>query len=257
MRCESCGFENDETRVFCQNCGTRLTSGEKPAAAEAAAPHRYSDRSRNLGRPSVPSFGYYVGRLFREILGIALVSSLTAAVLLMAMAPDNIPPEEDRNTTKANLLAADIQAARASAYPRTLVIPQSDINNFLLCRVQGMTGSGGITQATFQRAYVSLGSGDFLFGVEQRLRTWPIYLQLRMKPEARNGAMTLLPEAGKIGRLQVPKFLLSYFMLSFKSVTQALENPMSWFATARTVTIAPEEATVTWEGLPEGGDASP
>lgn len=245
LRCGQCAFENDLSRKFCQNCGTRLEVNPTQEAAPAAAtPVRKSRGSKAPKRASHGALRILLGMLIRT----AILAALIAAAIQAARTPDAIPPALPARPQLASLLAADIQAAKESAYPRTVEITSEAANNFLANRIQGFREAGGGLRATFERAYVIPKNGTVVLGVEQRLRNYPIYLQLFAEPISEENLTQVRLIGGSIGRLAIPGKLAPLFARSFSGVLDNLEAPLGWFSSATSVQIAETGATVSWPG---------
>ncbi len=244
-KCTSCGFENDSTRVFCQNCGERLVREDGAASQAPVQPHRYTDPS---ARPAPRQGGLVVlmGGLFKDLFRLALLAAIAAALVQMIRTPDDVPPVLAVRPPSASLLAADIQAAVESPYPRSLDIPQEAVNNFLASRVEGAAEGGQSWRAKFTRSYVVIRAGELSFGIEQKIKNFPVYLQLRLEPRSSAEGATLEAVGGSIGRLPVPHFLVPIFVKSFDPVVTSIAGQLRWFEKADKFTFAPEVATVNW-----------
>jgi hypothetical protein len=250
--CAACGFENDETRNFCQNCGARIErEADAPAAQVSSfpAPARRSSASAPKKR-SGPLAASLV--FVRELVWTAILASILACFIQALRPPDSIPAPVEANPTQASLLASDLQAAVGSDYPRSIDISTEAANNFITTRVVGAGSSDGIFRARFQRAYVIPGTGGFCLGVEQRINNHPVYLQLFVKtrPEGRGTAADII--SGSFGRVPVPGFLIPFFTRSFEPVIASLETPLRWLSKASAVDITPAGATARWVGQAPG-----
>lgn len=251
--CSSCGFENDPTRIFCQNCGERLEVSDvsSDATPAPATPYRYGDKSRKKAHKK-PGFARLTVTLVREVIGLAILAALMAALLQALRAPDAIPPPQTAKTALTSLLAADIQAARENPYPRSVDVTWEQANTFLASRLTALEGTTNVLRARFERAYI-LGEGDeVVLGVEQRLSHWPVYLQLTFQIQSSSQGTTAQPVAGQMGRLPAPRFLLHYFVRTFQDVMDALKTPTSWISSATEVTLTPEGAKFLWPGNGNG-----
>jgi hypothetical protein len=246
--CGQYGFENDETRVFCQNCGARLQEGSvraAPAARNLSAPARRAPQRKN--KPKGGAF-LLLAVMVREVLFTAILAAILAVLVQSVRAPDNIPPALPEIPAMASLLAADIQAAKESVYPRSLTIEPEAANNFLATRVKGAGAGGSKLRARLVRAYVIPRNNALTLGVEQSLAGHSIYLQLDYRiAEGTDGTSAVLT-GGSLGRLPVPGFLAPLYSRSFAAVLDALSHPASWFSNASSVEISPSGAQVRWSG---------
>ncbi|MEX1119080.1 MAG: zinc ribbon domain-containing protein [Terrimicrobiaceae bacterium] len=242
-KCTACGFENDSTRVFCQNCGERLVQTEGGPAP--VAPHRYTDPS---ARPAAPQGGLLllISGLFKELIRVALPAAIAAGLVQMLRVPNDIPAVVAVRAPSASMLAADIQTAVESPYPRSLDISQEAANNFLSARIEGAAPGRESWRATFSRSYVVIHAGNLTFGIEQKIKNYPVYLQLKLEPRSSAEGATLEPVGGSIGRLPVPQFLLPFFKRPFEPVLTSIAGQLRWFEKADKFTFVKEMATVSW-----------
>ena len=244
--CGQCGHNNDDTRVFCQNCGARLeVESVAPAARNLAAPARRNATARKAPRGGGVAL---LGALVREVFFTAILAVILAALIQAVRMPDDVPPALPAVPSSASFLAADIQAARDSIYPRSLNIDADAANNYLAARVMGADTGGSLFRAQMVRAYIVPGVNAFTLGVEQNLSGHPIHLRLVYSVESQDGGTAAVLTGGSMGRLPVPKFLVPLYSRSFAGVLEALSHPASWFATASTVKIEPSGAFVRWPG---------
>lgn len=250
-KCEGCGFDNDDARVFCQNCGARLeTPVAVPVAAgpaQASGPRRPESSYRKR-----PPAAFLVAALFaKEIIWTAVLAAILAAFVQAIREPDDVPaPVATPNATQASLLAADMLAAADSVYPRTLEITTESANNFIVSRVTSAEADGSSFRARFQRAYVAPETGVCRLGVEQRMFGHPVYLELIVQPLLDGKRMSGEFTGGRIGRLPVPPFLVTAFSRSFEPVLASLDAPAGWISKASAVEISSAGATVRWDGKP-------
>lgn len=258
--CDQCGFHNDLTRVFCHNCGARLTSPPKevagkdaPApAAGATVPGRVQvppamGTSRVAGAsgppPGNPSSGSALGKFVRGVIGTAIFAALVAAMIQMARKPDNIPAAEIVNPGMADGVVSAVESASKTG--TGLVFNQAQINNFLVARVQAVEdGTRAVYQPKFIRTFVRLGNGEYRLYVEETVLDWPVYLCLAQVPTASAQGLTKEDVGGWIGRLPIHPVLLP--------VVQRLVNPVGAsalqaapdFAKATSVSVTPQQITV-------------
>jgi hypothetical protein len=245
ISCSSCSYENDDTRVFCKNCGLRLiVAGEAVPAAQQSRDVRTRLREAPARR-KFPLLAFLQGCI-REVVLTGLFAFVLAVLVQAIRPPEDVPMPVEPRPASASLLAAEIQAATSNAFPRSVAISAEAANNFLACRVSGGQEEPGFFRARLARAYMAMGEGTATLGVEQRLGTLPVYLHLGFRPVSAQAGAELVN--GGIGRLPIPKPLLPYFANSFTPVLDALSAPIEWLSTASSVVISGGEATVGWPG---------
>jgi len=247
ISCKACGFENDLSRKFCQNCGARL---EVPAgvANKPSSPVAPTRHPRPVQPKSRRGLGTLVFCLGREVIWTAVMAAILAAIIQAVRVPDAIPPALPPHPQLASVLAADIQAARESSGPASLAISTEAANNFLASLVAGVDTPPGSFRAVLERAYVTTDTGALTLGVEQRIRSFSIHLRLRMRPTVTPQGVEVDFVSGSIGRLPVPGTLVPIYAKTFNGLFESLENPVKWFSNASSIHLSARGATVAWPG---------
>lgn len=266
--CDQCGFHNDLTRVFCHNCGTRLTSPPKEVAAKdapapaagAPVPGRVQappaiGATRVAGTSSRPpgteSKGSTIGKFIRGVIGTAVFAAILAAMIQMARKPDGIPVAETVNPAAADGVVAAVESAAKTG--TGMVFKQGQINNFLAARVLAMEDDGqALYRPKFVRTFVRLGNGQYDLFVEETVIGWPVYLCLAQVPAGSAQGLSKEDVGGWIGRLPIHPMLLP--------VVQRLVNPVGVsalqaapdFAKATSISVTPQQITVGFGRLAPG-----
>ncbi|GAB4175170.1 MAG: hypothetical protein Fur0032_14920 [Terrimicrobiaceae bacterium] len=255
LACPSCGFANEDNRVFCQNCGTRLEvsakAGTPPPAGHAARPSSSPyGRSRPPIKERQKSHARKPGALalIIAVVRTLVIAALIAATIQIFRPPDGIPVKSPASEPLASRLAADMHAASENNYPRSMELPVADVNNFLASRISGRRGAMG---ATLARCYTAPKGDLTRFGIEQRVAKYPVYLEMVLKPLPARAGTSAEVVAGSIGRLPVPAPLLPLFRKSFSPVFEALRGPRGWLESATSITTSPDGWVVQWPGTGE------
>lgn len=277
--CRQCGFENDSTRVFCHNCGTRLgaepTSSPAPASAPIAPgatpapgklyipptqaepavaskpPVKPPTRSRSLDRPARKV------SLLRPIISTAILGAALAAIIQMFRPPDGLPPAVAANEAQASQVHQMAESYADSPIPRVLQVTTPQVNNFLAARVvSGDTPDQPAYRPKFVRAFVVPGNGDFRFFIEERLGNWPIEIYLIQYPVASGGAVSFETTGGGIGRLPIHPSLLSVVTRLVDPVLASVSEALASVSNLSGVTITPAGAAISWQAKPAEAPAA-
>lgn len=262
--CDQCGFHNDLTRVFCHNCGARLTSpptevaaSEAPApAAGASVPGRLQvPPARGVNRvagssvrpPGSASAGSALGKFVRAIFATVIFAAVLAAMIQMARTPDGLPPAQIVNTAMADgVLSAVETTARTGS---GLVFNQAQINNFLSAKIQAVNdGTQPVYQPRFIRAFVRLGNGEYRFYVEETVLGWPVFLCLAQVPAASPSGLSKTDVGGWIGRLPIHPSLLPVVQRLVNPVAASALEAVPDIAKATSISVTPEQITVGFIG---------
>lgn len=252
--CIHCGSENDSTRVFCSNCGTRLPErapepgGEAPATPGRCAPPLPQPVRGNPVKPlPKPAERGITGVLVRELILTAFLAAILAGMIQMAREPDQIPPRSGASDTGARETLATLRELGSSTRPIRWTINQNAANEFLATTIQ-MEQSNSLLQVKFGRAFVRLDTGRLTCGIEQQFLGRSLYLLLDVVPEASPQGLDAKVVGGAIGRLPVPPALLPVFMRLFQPMITGLAQPLDLIRQAKSVAVTPTDVTLQWAG---------
>ena len=269
--CQHCGASNDDTRVFCGNCGVRLTAPEPAASTKAAGrppagtgpglptagvaapplpgvPVRR--RPKPSSRPSSDRERGVTGFLIGGLLSVAVVSATLACLIQMARKPDNVPPAVGIDTAAARETFVTLRELGSSATPIKWTVNGKAINQFVETTI-GMKRSdlgASVMSARFQRAFVNLHKGSFALSIEQKFLGTDLYFLLEFEPAVTESGLRAKPTGGAIGRLPVHPALAPVFLRLFEPTIAGLSQPLELLKKAKSVTITPDAATLQWPG---------
>jgi len=267
--CPHCASENDETRVFCSNCGTRLPVPDPAGAAGSGAQAGPGSVVMKAGagtapplpgvarkgplKPARSSHGQergWFGFLASAFLSTAAVAAVLACLIQMAREPDRIPQVIGIDTAAANETFATLRELTSSAKPSSWTVNSKAVNQFLETTIQ-MKPSGSaqsLLNAEFQRAFIRLNSGNFDLGIDQKFLGQHLYLILNILPESTESGLGATLTGGSIGRLPVHPSLFPVFLWFFEPTITGLSQPLELLKKVKSVTVTPEDATLKWPG---------
>lgn len=264
--CGQCGAENDATRVFCANCGSRLPEatfeqGNAPAAhqvprAGRSAPELPGVRKtagRSQGKPSlsqaVPRAG--LGRLFGQILSTALLAAGLAAIIQIARVPDGVPATQSANPAATSERMETLQAGASATQPSLWVVNEDAANEAIATIIQMKPDvSGSPVNARFVRAAVSFDAGFFELFIQQKFLGRDLYLKLRGVVRPSGNGCTVEWVGGAAGRLPLAPALLQVYARLFEQVFLGLDQATGLLSRAGDIRFEPGKATVQWLGRP-------
>ncbi len=267
--CPNCTSENDETRVFCTNCGTRLPlldaedvpgSGGSSSPGSAgvskvggSAPPLPGGRRKVLKKPAIssvePKRGL-LGVLVSGLVSTAIVAAVLACLIQMAREPDHIPAVVGIDTAATNETFTTLRELTSSPKASSWTINSKAVNQFLETTIQ-MKPSGAapsLVSAEFQRAFVLFDNGSFQLGIDQKFFGQHLYFLLTIQPESKVDGLGVNLVGGSIGRMPVHPYLLPVFQRLFEPVVTGLSQPIELLRKVKSVTITPEDATLKWPG---------
>ncbi len=252
IKCGACAHENDQTRVFCQNCGARLERPEGAAAPKISGPTKVPTGPLKVQRQGMGPLGLLLW-VFRRLLSTAFLGALIAMLIQMSRAPEGIPPAKPGNEAAARQLFESVQSFSDNIYPRGLDVTQDQINNYLAARIlpaQGQT-EGMNFRAEFQRAFVVIGSGKADLFIEQKLLGHPVYLYLTAVPGAPGEPLRYT--GGGVGRIPVHEKLVPLLERVISPVVTSAQDVSPLAGKATTVVFVPGVAKLNWPGAKPAG----
>jgi len=277
IKCAQCGHDNDLTRVFCQNCGTRL---ERPAGLETptisgptqvpagqplekvgpvSGPKKIVRKPAGRPAPGKPAsssakpkmtFGGALFWLVRRVITTAILAFVLAVLIQVFRMPPDLPPAQKINPVTASQLLQSLQMFASSPYPRSIDINQDQINNFLLSRIVPASSSG-ILRPEFIRTCVLLRDGSADFYVEEKYLGLPIDFYLTVVPVVENGATSFRIVSGTAGHLPIPSLLLPAFAdRIFKPIMVSLTDASALVQASNRTLFLPGVLRLSWPGKP-------
>ena len=272
--CQHCGVDNDDTRVFCGNCGTRLPEVDATAPSAPSAPagvsgnpaagtgaglaapplpgvpyKRPNRKSRETSRPEPAERGV-TGFLVSSLLWLVVISATLACVIQMVREPDNIPAVVGVDTSAAHETFSTLKVLVASPRPLSWTVNSKAINQYLESTVEMKLGDAGLPalSARFQRAFVKLNKGSFSLYIDQKFLGSHLYFVLALEPETTKSGLGVRTAGGGIGRMPVHPALMPVFLRLFQPTIAGLSQPLELLKKAKSVTITPDDATLQWPG---------
>jgi len=242
LRCASCGFDNDPTRVYCHNCGLRLERGQ---AVEAPTGFMHPTDAARMKKPRQPlAWGRYIGAAFR----LLLLAGMAAAVVLALRPPPDVPPPVAADAQLASRLNTLVGNAANASEARAFSIPAGDLNVWLNSMVSWRAGGGAVALQP-QRVYAVAETGAVRMGLEARLPPGiPVYFEGLYAPQPVARGYTLVPRALSIGCLPLPWPASELVTRQFAGLADAGADLLDEMAKASEITITPEKVHLGWGG---------
>lgn len=208
VKCNQCDFENDRTRVFCQNCGTRLER-EPEMEATIVGPSRVSsERPSYTDKGKQASYGRGFWRALRLLVLFGIVAILILA-FLMALQPDGFPAEVTADKIQAKRLYEDLSFSKSTSAP-SIDLDQTQVNNYLSCHLASEPSEESLYKPKFIRSFVVIENGKLRFVVEHTIYNRPIFIFSDFVPEANSNTIKLTLTGGGIGRVPFDHRLLPF-----------------------------------------------
>jgi len=254
VNCPSCGYSNEPSRVFCHNCGVRLSRSEE-TVAKVAEENRSSDAKAKVLRRQRKALEEKKARrqdvlagLIVSTFNIAIIAALFAVLILFLRLPENLPLTTEQDDAMAKAAEQQLERGLDSDYSGTLVATQEQINSFLLTSVhlegRQMLNFG---QVEMDRVFVVLGEQRFRLGVAYRFAGLLMAVQTEFSLEKNDERYDLHIQSGSIGSLPIHPEIFRRFLQWYVPVAESLKKPLDSLAKAKQIRISSENVTVTWE----------
>jgi hypothetical protein len=254
--CTACNTENDDTRVFCLECGQRLPQpvaaasvGLKQAAAGASAPPLPSSKPVKKQIPRKPSnTARNLFSLFGNLLFWAVLAGMVFGIYLISQTPPVIRPAVEKDATASAALASFFR--KASTTPGGAWMGSEDsINRFLLENVKLVPVAAPLgIHSEFKRCFVQLGEGHLDFVMEQSLEDYPLYFSLQLEPYSQDGDLKVRVLGASLGKLPVPAFVAPYILAIWRPCFDSLGAIVETLDSASSASVTPKSLVVRWPG---------
>jgi hypothetical protein len=235
--CPECRHENEEQRIYCHDCGTRLDRSsvvkQKIETDETAV-----ETQRRLQRMLDPKRGRakrLIGKCFQLVLG-----ALFCAAVIAMLLPGELPPAS-KNYEFAPMIGMDLVSATSDPAAPPLVYSQQQVNSYLasLLRRKGTPGTTG--WMGLQRIFVEFDEGICRVTVERKIfGSFSISssTSYRVRLEARK--IIAEPTSAMIGHMPIHPALLKAGNPLLQSAWTALTRERSSVARLTAIEFHPE-----------------
>lgn len=259
-KCTACGHENDLTRVFCQNCGTRLERDAGVSVPQVSEPGTPPPLVETANRPAFrkkapqsslnqPKQKSLAGMFVKKVISTAILGAILAVIVLIARPPVTIPAPSPVNEMAANNLLQFVEDYSESPYLRELVLTEQQINGYLASKVKvAASTAGALYKPEFKRAFVVINQGSLRVFIEQSLAGYSLYEYMDVVPKVSKTGLTYETTGAGIGRFPMPEQGIFLLEDGFSALFGALRDLQSPFATAHELILTPGSVKIRWLG---------
>lgn len=253
IKCTQCGHENDLTRVFCQNCGTRLERPKGMGGPTISGPSKVPTGPRKL--KSGMSLGAALGKVVRAVISTIIIAALIALLIQMSRKPEGLPEPRPANDVVATQNFQMLNTMAESPYTTAFDLKQDQINNYLAARIiAGPAPEGATIRAQFQRAFVILGTGEATFYVEQKFLGLPVYMSITGAPVSEGKTTTFRTTGAAVGHVKLPAQLAPLVEKVVGPVVTSVSEAVEVLKNASSITVDPGVAKLSWAGKKPAGN---
>lgn len=244
--CQECGHDNDPTRVYCHNCGTRLERG-----GQAPPPPTGFTHPTEFNKLKPDGRRLAIGAYFSALVRLVLLGGIGAAVLLALMEPNDVPAPVAEDPVMAARLTDLVADASSADSTRGFGVPAGDINKWFVSSVK-FEQPESQWQLKPERVYAVPGEGFLRVGLVGGL-PWGmrIYFEADYTPVRQNEKYTVVARRFSIGRLPIPVVAGWPVERQFTGLAEALAGPLGQLAGASLIEITPETVKLRWSGSPQ------
>jgi hypothetical protein len=256
--CDACGTENDDTRVFCLNCGQRLVAPNSGVMSRGAAttssagasapplpvtPQKKKAPANKLRQRSSGGRGVFINLVL-----LLLLAGIGFGIYLILQPPEGIPAPVATDHEATERMLAFFQKA-ATSPGGVWSVDERSINQFLSAnvRMSPVVGAFGL-HADFVRCFVTLREGEFDFVMQQKINDYPLYFALRVAPLEGGSSLGVRIAGATLGRLPVPDFLARVLLPLWQPCFDSLGKSIPLLSTGRSVSITPKKVVIRWPG---------
>ena len=244
LKCSSCGYDNDPTRVYCHSCGSRLERGAQAPPAPTGYMH-----PTDVVKMKKPGEPFAWGRSVAGIVRLLFLGGLAVAVVLALLPPRDLPVAVAPDTALADRLTSLVANSAQAGGKRSFSVPAADLNTWLVSSIVLQPQSEGMIRLDPQRVYAVSGQGDVRVGLETK---FPVGLRLYFEgcyaPVAEGDGTALVARSFAVGRLPLPAVAGILVRRQFGSLVDALAGPLGDLSAASSIVITPQSVTLRWSG---------
>lgn len=243
LRCTSCGYDNDPTRVYCHSCGVKLEHG-----AGAVSPPTGFTHPTELMKRKQPRRQVAWGRYFGALVKLALLAGVVAVVALALAPPREVPEPVEPDERLAMRLGSLVRDASAARDARAFAVPSEDVQVWLVSSVQ-FAENPGTARLQPQRVYAVAGDGELRVGLEALLMgAWNVFFEGDYVPVRTAEGYSWQARRYAIGRLSLPPVLGWPVERQLEGMREALAATLGQLERASYIGVNPESVTLSWPG---------
>jgi hypothetical protein len=219
--CPECRHENEPERVYCHNCGARLTGTVSNISGKNEEAKRLETRERL--RRMMDNRGVKARQLFLNFARLILGSCVVAALIQMFAAPD-LPPA-GKELELGPQIGLDIEKALTQRRPIQFTYRQDQVNGYLATALKRKkTSLLDKPLLEFRRGIAQFDEGIFRMTVERSFFGCSLYTSAFYRANVENGKIAAIGQGGTIGRMPIHPQLMEYADFLFSDIWKALEQ---------------------------------
>lgn len=233
ITCQSCGYANEPTRVFCHQCGVRL---ERPTpVSEPQTPKPTPIPKRKTATEEDAKSGSLLFSLVRMLLFPAVL----AIVILMLRTPSDLPiPATSNPQLTQELLDRYAKAVAPGPFPRQLIYTSEELNTLIVTQVSIKQTGAMNTTSEESTPFLTLQQNAFTLGISIPVIGRHIVLQSQFAVDNLTpGKISVKTLGGKIGCLPLPPLIAEKLLRWHQGFATAYSDQLAQIQKAKQVLI--------------------
>lgn len=242
--CPDCRHENESERVYCHNCGARLsrstlTNGKGKAEEE---PGETRKRLRRMLNPQ----GALIRRRIIQFTELLLGALVAAAIVLMIQPPD-LPAVPERIDLGPQI-GLDLETAVADQRGAKLSYSQDQVNSYLVTALKRKKAALEKPLLHFERGLAAFDENSVRLTAERSLFGYPLYTTTCYQATTHDGKIAAENTGGSIGRLRIHPAIMKHLDVIFADIWKALEQDRKQVAKLVAIEFHPQTVVFTAAG---------
>jgi ribosomal protein S27E len=240
--CPECRHENEAERVYCHNCGARLS---KPAAAAAKTEQAETIETRERLRRMMDNRGVKARQLALNITKLLLASCIAAALIQIFLPPD-LPAPTSKNSILGPQIGLEVEDALLQHRGAQLTYREEQINTYIGNVLKRKKASLlDKPMLDFQRGVAQFGEGTFRMTLERSFFGLSIYTSGFYSANAQSGKIAATNEGGAIGRMPIHPQLMQYAGFLISDAWKAMEQDRKQVEKFAAIEFHPQTVVLT------------
>lgn len=245
-KCTQCGHENENERVYCHNCGTKLDRALLPQDEKQKnqeTPEKARKRVLKMTNPAKGLFTRAVAKQLFQTIACALVIAVVAQAV---RPPENIPPVM-KDLIDVPPIAERLEDEIATPQSHQLAIPEDIANGYLQKTVKTRDAQGRESSSylKFERAFLHFDDGICNMNLKLTIFDWPLYATNYYQLAIEGGELRATSVGGAIGRMPVHPSVMKFAGAIFKNLWEALKREKKLLDQMKSVEVKKGQIVLT------------
>lgn len=242
--CPECRHENESERVYCHNCGARL-SRTAVANEKSKLEEKPAETQKRLRRMMNPQ-GAKVRRRVFQFCQLVLGALVAAAVIQMILPPDL--PKTPEVIDLGPQIGLDIETAVMDHRGARLSYSQDQVNSYLVTALKRKKAALEKPLLHFERGLAAFDENSVRLTAERSLFGYSLYTTASYRATTQEGRIAATNTGGSIGRLRIHPAIMKHLDVVLADLWKALEQDRKQVAKLAAIEFHPQTVVLTAAG---------